>query len=43
MKNAERRLRGSSQDTVFKGYLHYKTITYQNVSSETQIKDFFIS
>ena len=28
---------------LFKGYLHYKTITSQNVSSEVQIKDFFIS
>ena len=26
-----------------KGYLHYKTITSQNVSSEAQIKNFFIS
>ena len=24
-----------------KGYLHYKTITSQNVSSEAQIKNFF--
>ena len=27
----------------FKGYLCYKTITSQNVSSEAQIKNFFIS
>ena len=26
-----------------KGYLRYKTITSQNVSSEAQIKNFFIS
>ena len=26
-----------------KGYLHYKTVTSQNVSSEVQIKNFFIS
>ena len=26
----------------FKGYIHYKTITSQNVSSEGQIKNFFI-
>ena len=26
----------------FKGYLHYKTITSQNVPSEAQIKNFFI-
>ena len=26
-----------------KGYLHYKMITCQNVLSETQIKNFFIS
>ena len=25
-----------------KGYLHYKTITSQNVSSEAQVKNFFI-
>ena len=24
-----------------KGYFHYKMITYQNVSSEAQIKNFF--
>ena len=29
--------------TAFKGYLHYETITFQNVSSEAQIKNFFIS
>ena len=28
---------------VLKGYLHYKTITSQNASSEAQIKNFFIS
>ena len=27
----------------FKGYLHYKMITSQNVPSEAQIKNFFIS
>ena len=27
----------------FKGYLHYKMITSQNVSSEVQVKNFFIS
>ena len=26
-----------------KGYLHYKTITSQNVSSDAQVKNFFIS
>ena len=26
-----------------KGYFRYKTITSQNVSSEAQVKDFFIS
>ena len=26
----------------FKGYLHYKTITSQDVSSDTQVKNFFI-
>ena len=26
-----------------KGYLRYKTVTSQNVSSEVQIKNFFIS
>ena len=30
-------------DTTFKGYLRYKTITSPNVSSEAQIKKFFIS
>ena len=28
---------------VFKGYLHYKTITSRNVSSEAQVKSFLIS
>ena len=28
---------------LFKGYLRYKTITSQKVSSEAQIKNFFIS
>ena len=28
---------------AFKGYLRYKTITFQNVSSEAQVKNFFIS
>ena len=27
----------------FKDYLHYKTITSKNVSSEAQVKNFFIS
>ena len=27
---------------LYKGYLHYKTITSQNVSSEAQIKNSFI-
>ena len=27
---------------VFKGYLHYKTITSQNVLSETQVKNFSV-
>ena len=27
----------------FKGYLRYKTIISQNVSSEAQVKNFFIS
>ena len=27
----------------FKGYLRYKTITSQNVLSEAQVKNFFIS
>ena len=30
-------------EDIFKGYLCYKTITSQNVSSEAQIKNFFIS
>ena len=29
--------------TVFKGYLCYKTITSQNILSEAQVKNFFIS
>ena len=28
---------------IFKGYLRYKTITSKNVSSEAQVKNFFIS
>ena len=28
---------------ILKGYLHYKTITSQNMSSEEQAKNFFIS
>ena len=28
---------------LFEGYLHYKTITPQNVLSEAQVKNFFIS
>ena len=31
------------EDIVIKGYLRYKTITSQNVSSKAQIKNFFIS
>ena len=31
------------QSRYLKGYLRYKTITSQNVSSEAQIKNFFIS
>ena len=27
---------------IVKGYLHYKTITSQNVSSEAQVKNFFV-
>ena len=27
--------------SVFKGYLHYKTILSQNVPSEAQVKNFF--
>ena len=27
---------------IFKGYLRYKTITSQNVSSEAQVKNFII-
>ena len=27
----------------FKGYLHYKPVTSQNVLSEAQVKSFFIS
>ena len=29
--------------SYLKGYLHYKTITSQNVPSKAQIKNFFIS
>ena len=32
----------SPEMTLFKGYLHYKTIISQNVSSEAQINNFFI-
>ena len=32
-----------SSDFNIKGYLRYKTITSQNVSSKAQIKNFFIS
>ena len=28
---------------LLEGYLHYKTITFQNVLSEAQVKNFFIS
>ena len=31
------------RDTSFKGYLRYKTRTSQNMPSEAQIKNFFIS
>ena len=32
------------QDALsIKGYLHYETITPQNVLSEVQVKNFFIS
>ena len=30
------------EDIVIKGYLRYRTITSQNVSSKAQIKNFFI-
>ena len=30
-------------DKGIKGYLSYKSITYQNVSSEAQVNNFFIS
>ena len=30
-------------DSLLSGYLHYKTITSQNVLSEAQVKIFFIS
>ena len=30
-------------NNMVKGYLHYKTITFQNVPSKAQIKNFFIS
>ena len=39
-------LNGLSPDImndIFKGYLRYKTITSQNVSSDAQVKKFFIS
>ena len=29
--------------TLVKGYLHYKMINYQNVSSDVQVNNFFIS
>ena len=32
-----------SRIVTFKGYLRYKTLTSQNLSSEAQIKIFFIS
>ena len=35
--------RNSIYHSLFKDCLHYKTITSQNVSSEAQIKNFFIS
>ena len=39
----ERPYQKCSTKLVFKGYLRYKTITSQNMSSEEQIKKFFIS
>ena len=30
-------------DNIVKGYLRYKTVTSQNVLSEAQVKNFFIS
>ena len=33
----------SNKIYLFKGYLHYKTITSQNVSSEALVKNVFIS
>ena len=37
----ERHLRTCAKG-IFKGYLHYKMITPQNVLSEAQVKNFFI-
>ena len=31
------------EDLLIKGYLRYKTIFFQNVSSQAQVKNFFIS
>ena len=31
------------KNTAFKGYLYYKTITSQNVSSEAHVNNFFIT
>ena len=41
-KKFKNNLRNSrvSGDSVFKGYLHYKTITPQHVLSEAQVKNF---
>ena len=37
------RIENNSQIPLVKGHLHFKMITFQNVSSEAQIKNFFIS
>ena len=37
-----KRLRHAAHDTI-KGYLHYKTITSQQMASEAQVKNFFIT
>ena len=34
---------GGNKINLFKGYLRYQTITSQNVPSEAQTKNFFIS
>ena len=33
----------STSNEILKVYLHYKAITSQNVPSEAQVKNFFIS